>query len=144
MQFTASILALAAAMTVSAQDPPVFSVVNFTAGCIPHSSQCSYDFGLYQPGSGGTPETAVHCSAMLVSDGTLPVIPNGNCTNSSRTWTISKPGDGSLIFNASQQVTLISFYEGGYVIPATDLNISTTGASTQQSYVGPSSFDLED
>lgn len=39
MQFSTTIIALAAAMGASAD--VIFSVSNFTAACIPHSAQCS-------------------------------------------------------------------------------------------------------
>lgn len=141
MQFSTSFFALAAAMTVSAD--VVFSVADFTASCIPHSSQCSYDFVAFSPGSGETAETGVTCSALVTSDGTLPAVADGTCTNSSRTWTITKPAEGGLEFTISSQVSQTGFNVGTYDIPATDLVTETTGASTQQRYTGPDAFDLE-
>ncbi|CAN8096216.1 unnamed protein product [Discula destructiva] len=141
MQFSTTFLALAAAMTASAT--PIFSVTNFTAACIPHSSQCSYDFQLYAPGQMGG-DRPMHCSEMLISDGlgTLPPVTNGTCENSSRTWTITKLPAGGLEFEISQQVTPISFNTGSRNITTCELTIEVTGASSQQRYVGPAAFDL--
>lgn len=144
MQFTTAVFALAAAVTVSAQteETPVFSVAEFSASCIPHSSQCLYSFTAFTPGSGETAATGVHCGDLYISDGTLPAVTDGTCTNSSRTWTVTKL-DGGLEFGLSEQVTPSSFRTGTYEIPADELVKETTGASTQQRYTGPAAFDLE-
>ncbi|KAJ4418482.1 hypothetical protein N0V82_005562 [Gnomoniopsis sp. IMI 355080] len=140
MQFTTTIFALAAAMGVSAD--VVFSVSGFSASCVPHSSQCIYDFTLFAPGSGETAATGVDCTKSVTSDGTLPAVTDGTCTDSSRTFTVTKNADGGLTLTASQPITPSSDQSGSYTIPASDLTTSTTGASTQQAYTGPAAFDL--
>ncbi|KAF3770143.1 hypothetical protein M406DRAFT_354295 [Cryphonectria parasitica EP155] len=140
MQFSTAIVVLASAMSASAET--LFSVSDFTAACIPHSSQCSYNFKVLQPGTGET--TGVTCSAQKTSDGTLPAVTDGTCTDSARTWTISKPAAGGLTLTVSQQVSAASSQSGSYTIPASDLTTSQTGASVQQSYTGPTAFDLSD
>ncbi|PSR94437.1 hypothetical protein BD289DRAFT_427508 [Coniella lustricola] len=138
MQFSTAVVALASAMTVSAD--VIFQVSNFTAACIPHSSECSYDFVVIQPGTMET--TGVECTDMRVSDGTLPAVADGTCAESSRTWTVTKPLTGGLVLTVSQPVTPSSNTSGTYTIPVTDLVLTQTGASIQQSYDGPTSFAL--
>ncbi|ROV97916.1 hypothetical protein VSDG_04888 [Cytospora chrysosperma] len=138
MQFTNTLFALAAAMAVSADT--TFKVSDFSAACIPHSGQCSYSFTVIQPGTMET--TGVQCSTQKTSDGTLPAVTDGTCVDSSRTWTVTKPAAGGLVLTVSQQVTPNSASTGSYTIPASDLVMTQTGASTQQSYTGPTAFDL--
>lgn len=103
----------------------------------------SYDFTVFQPGSGETAATGVTCSKLVTSDGgNLPAVTDGTCTNSSRTWTVAKLADGGLEFTVSQQVTPSSFQTASHDIPATELVTETTGASTQQRYTGAETFDL--
>lgn len=86
--------------------------------------------------------TGVECSKMTGSDGTLPAVSDGTCSESSRTWTVTKPALGGLVLTVSQPVTPSSNTTGSYTIPASDLAMTQTGASIQQSYTGPSSFAL--
>lgn len=100
----------------------------------------SYDFTVLQPGTMET--TGVDCTKMLGSDGSLPAVTDGTCTDSSRTWTVTKPAAGGLVLTVSQPVTPSSNQTGSYTIPASDLEYTQTGASTQQSYTGPTAFNL--
>ena len=86
--------------------------------------------------------TGVKCSSMKGSDGTLPAVTDGTCTDSSRTWTVAKTSSGGLTLTVSQPVTPSSNQTGSYTIPASDLTMTQTGASTQQSYTGPTAFNL--
>ncbi|KUI53357.1 hypothetical protein VP1G_00829 [Cytospora mali] len=137
MQFSTAILALASAMAVSADT--LFKVTDFSATCIPHSSQCAYSFNVIQPGTMET--TPVKCSKSVTSDGTLPVVLDGTCTNSSRTWTVSKTAEG-LILEVTQRVTPSSTQSGSHTIPSAQVVKSQTGASSQEAYTGPAAFDL--
>ncbi|ROV96937.1 hypothetical protein VSDG_04092 [Cytospora chrysosperma] len=139
MQFSATFLALASAMAVSAT--PAFTVSDFSASCVPHSGQCLYSFSCIRPQSMDI--NAIKCSKMVTgSDGSLPTVPEGTCEQSSRTWAINKNADGSLLFQISWPVSRLTNETASYTIPATDLTFSTTGASTQQSYTGPTTFDM--
>ncbi|KAK7731796.1 hypothetical protein SLS53_008617 [Cytospora paraplurivora] len=139
MQFSTTIIALAAAMGVSAGTSTVFKVSDFAASGIPHSSEVSYSFTVIQPGTMET--TGVKCSKLLPSNGALPAVTDGTCKDSSRKWTIEKSGD-DLILTVSQQVTPSSTQDGSYTIPASDLEYKTADASSYQAYTGPTSFDL--
>jgi hypothetical protein len=87
--------------------------------------------------------SGIECSKMVTgSDGSLPAVTDGTCEQSSRTWTINKNADGSLLFQVSYPVSRLTNETGSYTIPACDLAFSTTGASTQQSYTGPTTFDM--
>lgn len=84
-----------------------------------------------------------HCRAQVVgTDGTLPEITEGTCEQTSRTWTVTK-ADGGLVLAVTQQVTPSSNQTGKHTIPASELEIQQTGASSQQVYTGPAAFDLE-
>ncbi|KAI4593910.1 hypothetical protein KJ359_008954 [Pestalotiopsis sp. 9143b] len=133
------VAAVSAAAVASAQ--AVFSVSDFTASCIPHSSQCSYSFGVLQPGTMET--TPVQCSDMLAASGTsnLPDVTDGTCTDSSRTWTITR-SDAGLVFTVTQPVTPSSNQSGTYTIPADQLAVATQPNAEVESYTGPTSFDL--
>lgn len=100
----------------------------------------SYAFTVLEAGTMET--TGVSCSKLTGSDGTLPAVTDGTCTDSSRTWTVAKNADGGLTLAVAQPVTPSSDKTGSYTIPASDLTTATTGASTQQSYTGPAAFDL--
>lgn len=100
----------------------------------------SYEFGLLQPGTMQTEPQK--CRAQVVSDGSLPEITDGTCEQTSRTWTVTK-ADGGLVLEVSQQVTPSSNQTGKHTIPASELEMEQTGASTQQKYTGPAAFDLE-
>jgi hypothetical protein len=148
MQFSLQTLlaaAAAAATTVAAQSSPVFHVLNFTAACIPHSALCAYDFHVFQSGSyEASLNGSVQCNATVVSNGALPAITDAACVDSSRTWSVMTAADsaGGLLLTVSQPVTPSSNQTGSHAIPAFYLNYTQTGASTQQSYTGPSEFDL--
>lgn len=103
----------------------------------------SYEFGVIQAGNGET--TPVQCRAQVSgSDGTLPEITDGQgtCEQSSRTFTVAK-ADGGLTLTVSQPVTPSSNQTGSHTIPASELEIEQTGASSQQKYTGAKEFDLE-
>lgn len=105
-----------------------------------HTSS-SYEFGLLQPGTMQTEPQK--CRAQVTgTDGTLPEITDGTCEQTSRTWTVAK-ADGGLVLEVSQQVTPSSNQTGKHTIPASELVIEQTGASSQQKYTGPQDFDLE-
>lgn len=100
----------------------------------------SYEFGVIQAGNGET--TPVQCRAQVVSDGSLPEITDGTCTESSRTFTVAK-ADGGLVLTVTQPVTPSSNQSGKHTIPASELEFEQTGASRQQKYTGAAAFDLE-
>ncbi|KAL1854042.1 hypothetical protein Daus18300_011540 [Diaporthe australafricana] len=141
MQFSAAILAVAAASVASAE--AVFKASEFTAGCIPHSAMCSYNFGIIQAGNGET--TPVQCKALVQgTDGSLPEVTDGQgtCEESSRTFTVAKT-DAGLVLTVSQPVTPSSNQTGSHTVVASELEFQQTGASSQQSYTGAKEFDLE-
>ncbi|ORY59233.1 uncharacterized protein BCR38DRAFT_351932 [Pseudomassariella vexata] len=135
MKFSAVALFAAAASATA-----IFKVSDFTAACIAHSAQCSYEFNLASTSTGET--TGVSCSAQVTSDGSLPAVTDGTCKESSRTWTVTKNDDGSLVLTASQQATPSSSSTGSHTIAASELEFQQTGASTQQVYTGAAAFVL--
>ncbi|KAL1861417.1 hypothetical protein Daus18300_008948 [Diaporthe australafricana] len=142
MQFSTGALFALAASVASAD--LVFHVSDFQAACIPHSSQCSYSFGVIKIGNGET--TPVQCSAMLTSNGELPEVTDGTCTDSSRTWTITKFSTNhasGLELAVTEPVTPSSSLTGRYDLFSGSFEMQQTGASTQQVYVGEETeFDL--
>ncbi|KAK7756494.1 hypothetical protein SLS62_001328 [Diatrype stigma] len=158
MKFAAAVLFAAAA---SAADV-LFKVSDFSADCIPHSSQCrvcllrrshrfesdfgtntiaphSYSFGVIQAGNGET--TPVQCTQLVTSDGTLPEVKDAACENSSRTFSVAKAADG-LTFSVSQRVTPSSVQTGNHQIPSAELTTTEQGTAKVQSYTGAKDFDL--
>ncbi|KAI0157873.1 hypersensitive response-inducing protein [Hypoxylon sp. FL1284] len=142
MKFSAATLFAATASAAAvAKDSVLFSVTDFSAECIPHSTQCSYSFSVLQPNSMET--TPVQCKAMLAGnlDGTLPDVREGACTESSRTFDIIR-SVGGLTFTVSQPVSPKSNTTGTHLIPDDELVMSNEPNAVVQSYTGPSSFDL--
>ncbi|KAI0159301.1 hypothetical protein BJ166DRAFT_593493 [Pestalotiopsis sp. NC0098] len=143
MQIFATALLAATAVSAAAigKRDVVFNVSDFSAACIAHSTQCSYSFGVLQPGTMET--TPVTCKAMVTAnnDGTLPDVTDGTCENSSRTWTVTR-GDAGLVFAVSQQVSAASSQTGTYTIPSSDLVKSDAPNAAVESYTGPTSFNL--
>ncbi|KAJ8062276.1 hypothetical protein OCU04_008824 [Sclerotinia nivalis] len=148
MQFSAAVIsaitvAVASAATLGQRDEAAFKVSDFSAGCIPHSTQCLYHFTLLQP---GTMETVgVECSALVSgnTDGTLPNIGKweGTCKESSRTFWVVRQDDGLKLW-ASQQVSVASNTTASHLIPSSDLTMVHYSLGDIQSYNGPTAFDL--
>ncbi|KAI1092714.1 hypersensitive response-inducing protein [Rostrohypoxylon terebratum] len=130
-----------AAFVAAASASTVFTVSDFSAACIPHSTQCSYTFGVIQP---GTMETnPVSCQAMVSAntDGTLPDVKDGTCKDSSRTFTVVRGTDG-LTLTVTQPITPSSNQSGSHLLANADLKMSNEPNAVVQSYTGPTSFDL--
>ncbi|KAM5347299.1 hypothetical protein ACJ41O_010304 [Fusarium nematophilum] len=136
--FTAAILSAAA---VSAAPTPVFTVTDFSASCIPHSTQCRYAFHVIQPGT--MEKTPVHCAALVTAntDGTLPNVKGAKCDESSRTFDIVRSKKG-LTFTVSQPITPSSDQSGKHFIPNKQLWISKKPNAEVQIYKGPKKFNL--
>ncbi|KAF7887302.1 hypothetical protein EAF00_009596 [Botryotinia globosa] len=148
MQFSSAIIsaitvALASAAAVEKRSS-VFDVSDFSAGCIPHSSQCLYSFTVLQHGTMET--TGVKCTALVTgnADGTLPDIPQwgGSCINSSRRFWVKRDGSGLNLF-VSQQVTPSSNLTGSHLLPKSDLVMVANTISSTESYKGATSFGLD-
>ncbi|KAF5874912.1 putative 22kda glycoprotein [Botrytis fragariae] len=148
MQFSSAIIsaitvALASAAAIEKRSS-VFDVSDFSAGCIPHSSQCLYSFTVIQPGTMET--TGVKCTALVAAntDGTLPDIPQwgGSCIESSRRFWVTRE-DAGLNFFVSQQVTPASNQTASHLLPNSELVMTANTISSTQSYTGPTSFGLD-
>ncbi|KAI0828436.1 hypersensitive response-inducing protein [Hypoxylon sp. FL0890] len=135
----AALFAVAAAGAASKRDT-VFSVSDFSASCIPHSTQCSYSFTVLQTGTMET--TGVSCSATVSGNGgLLPDVKDGTCKDSARTWTVVKGSDG-LTLTVSQQISPSSTQSGSHLIPNDQLATSDEPNASVQKYTGPTSFSL--
>ncbi|OTA58361.1 hypothetical protein K449DRAFT_354592 [Hypoxylon sp. EC38] len=133
-------LATAALFAAVAAADTVFSVSEFSAGCIPHSTQCLYSFKVIQPGTMET--TGVECTAMVPSNGgLLPDVKEGTCKESSRTFTVVR-GDAGLTLTVTQPVTPSSNQSGSHLLPKDQLVISDKPNAYVESYNGPAAFDL--
>ncbi|KAL0944862.1 uncharacterized protein CTRU02_202749 [Colletotrichum truncatum] len=133
--------AVASAAAISKRDV-TFKVSEFSAGCIPHSTQCLYFFNVIQPGTMET--TGVNCSSLVPAnlDGTLPDVTEGTCKESSRTFNVARSAEG-LTLTVSQPVTPSSNQTGSHLLPIDQFVISNEPNAVVQSYTGPSEFDLE-
>ncbi|TGO61107.1 hypothetical protein BOTNAR_0134g00050 [Botryotinia narcissicola] len=148
MQFSSAIIsaitvALASAAAIEKRDT-VFNVSNFSAGCIPHSTQCLYSFTVIQPGTMET--TGVKCTALVSgnTDGTLPDIPQwgGSCIESSRRFWVTREGAGLNLF-VSQQVSPASNQTASHLLPNSELVMVANTIGSTESYNGPTSFGLD-
>ncbi|RAL61042.1 hypothetical protein DID88_010138 [Monilinia fructigena] len=148
MQFSTAVLsaitvAIASAATIGQRDNTVFKVSDFSAGCIPHSTQCLYSFTVIQPGTMET--TGVNCSALAPAgpNGKLPDLAKwqGKCGISSRTFWLTHKHKG-VEFTVSQPVTPSSNQTGSYLLPKSEFTTSQTTIGPVESYSGPSSFNL--
>ncbi|KAF9880100.1 22kda glycoprotein [Colletotrichum karsti] len=143
MQFLTILASAAVASAAAIQQRDVtFKVSEFSAGCIPHSSQCSYSFTVIQPGTMET--TGVKCSGLFQASGTsnLPDVKEAPCTDSSRTFDVVR-SDAGLTLTVSQPVTPSSNQTGSHLIPNDQLVTATQPNAQVQSYNGPAAFDLE-
>ncbi|OLN96417.1 hypothetical protein CCHL11_00681 [Colletotrichum chlorophyti] len=136
-----STAAVASAAVVGKRDV-TFKVSGFSAGCIPHSTQCLYTFNVIQPGTMET--TGVQCTALVPAntDGTLPDVKEGACALSSRTFDVVR-GDLGLTLTVSQPVTPSSNQTGSHLLPKDQFVIYNQPNAIVESYTGPSEFDLE-
>ncbi|KAI0006254.1 hypothetical protein F4779DRAFT_29978 [Xylariaceae sp. FL0662B] len=141
MKFSAVLFAAAASAAAINKREAVFKVSDFSASCIPHSSQCQYSFGVLQPGTMET--TPVKCSAMLTSNNSLPDVPEGQgkCENSSRTFTVKRSAEG-LTLTVKQPVTPSSDQSGSHLIPKDQIVSGTQPNAQVESYQGEPNFDL--
>lgn len=143
MQFLTILASAAVASAAAIQQRDVtFKVSEFSAGCNPHSSQCSYSFTVIQPGTMET--TGVKCSGVFQGQGTstLPDVKEAPCTDSSRTFDVVRSAEG-LTLTVSQPVTPSSNQTGSHLIPNDQLVVATQPNGQVQSYNGPAAFDLE-
>ncbi|KAK1991613.1 hypersensitive response-inducing protein [Colletotrichum falcatum] len=121
-----------------------FSVSNFTAGCLGHSTQCMVAFNVFQPGE----TIGVHCDTFVSAipgAGGPNVIPNfegAKCTNSSRTFDFARNEEGAII-TVSQQVSQLSYITGTHQLNGSDFKITYAPNAWVENYTGPTSFNLE-
>ncbi|KAK8100161.1 uncharacterized protein PG998_008446 [Apiospora kogelbergensis] len=145
MKFSAAAVVAASAVASGAaieKRSVVYQISDFSAACIPHSTQCLYEFGVFQPGTMQT--TPIACKAMVSAniDGTLPNVMYGACEQSSRTFNVVRDAEG-LAFLVQAPVSPISNTTGTYHIPNSDLVMSDRPNAIVQSYAGPKNFDLQ-
>ncbi|TGO08385.1 hypothetical protein BTUL_0211g00040 [Botrytis tulipae] len=146
MQFSSAIISaitVALASAAAVEKRSIFDVSEFSASCIPHSTQCLYSFTVIQP---GTQENAgVKCSALVPAnaDGTLPDIPQwgGSCIDSSRRFWVHRV-DSGLNFFVSQQVSPASNQTASHLLPNAYLTKVGNTIGSTQSYNGPTDFGL--
>ncbi|KAI5918738.1 hypersensitive response-inducing protein [Camillea tinctor] len=141
----AAFAATAAAAALGKRADDVFAVSDFSASCIPHSTQCLYSFGVLQLGTMET--TPVTCKAMAPakSGNLLPDVTDAACTDSSRTFSVVSGADG-LTLTVSQPVTPSSNQSASHLLPADQLSVSNNPENPNgnvQSYNGPTSFNLQ-
>ncbi|KAK2039720.1 hypersensitive response-inducing protein [Colletotrichum somersetense] len=121
-----------------------YSVSNFTAGCIKHSTQCNIAFDVAQPDE----TIPVRCDkwiSAIPGAGGPNVIPNiigAGCTNSSRTFDFVRDEQG---FNltVSQETSRLSYRTGSHTLPSTDFVLTYEPNAWVETYTGPSAFNLE-
>ncbi|KAK6953854.1 hypothetical protein Daesc_003816 [Daldinia eschscholtzii] len=138
MKFSAAavLFATAAAAGSVAERDAVFSVSNFSAGCMRHSTQCVYHFSLSSPGAGEA--KPVECSAPGPAgpNGELPEIKQGKCADATKSFSVAKVPEGLNFSVTSGEQT------ASHLIPKSQLVTSNEPNNVVQNYNGPTSFEL--
>ncbi|KAI1801152.1 hypothetical protein F4811DRAFT_574523 [Daldinia bambusicola] len=135
MKFCAATLfaaTVAAAAAVGRRDA-AFSVSNFSAGCVRHSTMCAYHFELNSPGA-----KTIECSGLGPAgpNGELPEIKKGECTDASTSFAVAKIPEGLNFSVLSGEQT------ASHLIPQSELVTSNEPNNIKQNYKGPGTFDL--
>ncbi|KAK2053676.1 hypersensitive response-inducing protein [Colletotrichum caudatum] len=145
MKFSAilSSAAVAAAAVIDVRAVE-YSVSNFTAGCIKHSTQCIIAFNVTQPGETIPVRCEKYVSAIPGAGGpnVIPNVIGAGCNNSSRTFDFVR-NEGGASFSVSQQVSPLSNRTGSHELPSSELVITYEPNAWVENYTGPSFFNLE-
>ncbi|EFQ26048.1 hypersensitive response-inducing protein [Colletotrichum graminicola] len=136
--------AVAAAAAVIDKSIVKFSVSDFGAGCLGHSTQCTIGFNVSRPEETIGVQCAARVSAIPGAGGPniIPDIKGASCTNSTRTFDFVR-NDGAATLTVYQQVSRLSFRTGSHVLPSSDFVITNEPNAWVESYTGPSAFFLE-
>ncbi|KAK2024224.1 hypersensitive response-inducing protein [Colletotrichum zoysiae] len=121
-----------------------YSVSNFTAGCIQHSTQCIVAFLVAQPGETVPVRCDQRVSAIPGAGGPnlIPDVVGAACTNSSRTFDFVRHDKGATL-TVSQPITPSSNITGSHEISRSDFVVTYEPNAWVESYTGPSVFNLE-
>ncbi|KAK3380899.1 hypothetical protein B0H63DRAFT_415629 [Podospora didyma] len=117
-----------------------FDVSDFSAGCIPHSSQCSISFKV---ASNQTPfPTTCSFFGQGLGVGSLPDVGFTACADASVVWSFRAVhiGDGQAPFYELALATAEQSLAASKFFPASDFPYIDDKSSVHQSYSGPNLF----
>ncbi|KAK6209414.1 hypothetical protein LQW54_006267 [Pestalotiopsis sp. IQ-011] len=133
MQLTlAAIFAAAASASAIARrnDTGSYSVTDFYASCIPHSTLCSYQFEV---------DAATNCTLLLPGPDILPAVALTGCEDPAYSWSVATTDDGGLELSITTAATAGNL-TGVHDIESDELEIQNNGATSSQLYTGPLDF----
>lgn len=85
----------------------------------------------------------VVCALLLQGPDVLPEVPLQGCSGSPYySWSVAKPAEGGLDLTITTELSATTNVTGSYEIPASNLTMTQSGASTSQSYTGPQQFSV--
>lgn len=149
--FSLAILAASAlANAIPSPQAPTVAIVNFTAGCIPHSSYCDYRFGVTSQ-LGTVPVDVCFAHARLtVLEKLPPVVDQNDCKvgttdiiNPAWHWSIDCHTNDGLHFKVWYPFNSRSNLTFCHDIPANELKIDVHTTSRVEKYVGCSNFTMK-
>ncbi|KAJ1322970.1 hypothetical protein MN608_11824 [Microdochium nivale] len=137
LTFAASVSAAA----LEARQRTELQITEFYASCIPHSSQCNYQFSVTSDPS----LPASHCSATKSSSaGVLPTVGEAGCEdNSAYTWGIvSTQQNGGYRFGVTVPLNARVNITYCHTIQPNEIETIDGGAVQTQTYIGPKDFPV--
>ncbi|CAJ2503990.1 Uu.00g113840.m01.CDS01 [Anthostomella pinea] len=118
-----------------------YSVTDFSAACIAHSTYCALNFNVTT--SAGAP--TVTCSFFGPGPDYLPAIPLSGCSDPSVSFSFAPAADKSAfpltVVSAAGPGTNLT---GTYVIPGADVTLDNNGAVVDERYIGGAEFVITD
>ncbi|KAK0712478.1 hypothetical protein B0T26DRAFT_741600 [Lasiosphaeria miniovina] len=135
---------LGSAVSAAPVEPRVvaqeFDVTGFSAGCVPHGTQCSIGF---QVASNETPfPTTCTFTGAPLGVGSLPDVGFTACADPSVAWSFRAVpvGSGAAPFYELALATAEQSLAAAKFFPASDFPIVNDGSSFHQTYTGAGSF----
>ncbi|KAI0446381.1 hypothetical protein F4803DRAFT_41722 [Xylaria telfairii] len=113
-----------------------YEISDFSAACKVDSNYCFYEINII---TSNNPDFSVSCAAMGTSDnGDLPAVSETQC--GTYTIAVAKSDEGGLILTVTSDRGRLT---GTHTILNKDIEISTSGDHTVQSYGGDTSFTID-
>ncbi|CAJ2503075.1 Uu.00g104690.m01.CDS01 [Anthostomella pinea] len=145
MKINAVLGSLVAAATASAaavqrfqtKQASYFNVTDFSASCIPHSVECSYNFTVVADSSKSPP---TQCGQLVQGPYFLPAVPLSGCENNVYAWAVATAANGSLGVSVTTSFNSRVNLTGTHYLSKEQLVKERNGAVVTQRYIGPKEF----
>ncbi|KAI1187099.1 hypothetical protein F5B17DRAFT_336910 [Nemania serpens] len=133
--------ATASGAAIESKKAITYDVQGFSAGCIPHSVECSYGFQVVPstaaPGSSGTT-----CGSLVSGPDFLPPVALTACADPKIAYAVAI-ANGGLTLTITSAVDKHTNATGTYTAPASEFTIYNGGSTQSQIYVGPTDFTID-